>query len=65
MHCCRYILIRRNGVANELEASSRNYNPLAIFDDLKYMSIAWSDYLLLYSCEFQDAEQFGSPGNTC
>ena len=31
----RYILIRRNGVANELEASSRNYDPLVVFDDFK------------------------------
>ena len=32
----RYIVINKNGSANELEASSRNYNPLAIFNDMKY-----------------------------
>lgn len=31
----RYILLRRTGVANELEAASRNFDPKAIFDDLK------------------------------
>jgi len=31
----RYIVLNKNGTANELEASSRNYNPLAIFNDLK------------------------------
>ena len=35
MHHTRYVVIRRNGVVNELEASSRNYSPLVIFDDLK------------------------------
>lgn len=34
----RYVLIRRGGVANELEASSRNYDPIAIFDELKMQS---------------------------
>ncbi|EKM59302.1 uncharacterized protein PHACADRAFT_86162 [Phanerochaete carnosa HHB-10118-sp] len=33
-----YVLIRRGGVANELEASSRNYDPIAIFDELKMQS---------------------------
>jgi hypothetical protein len=32
----RYIVINKNGSANELEASSRNYNPLSIFNDMKY-----------------------------
>ena len=31
----RYILIRRNGVANELEASSRNFDPVTVFEDFK------------------------------
>ncbi|KAJ3537464.1 hypothetical protein NM688_g6684 [Phlebia brevispora] len=34
----RYILIRRNGVANELEASSRNFDPVAVFEDFKVQS---------------------------
>ncbi|GJE84346.1 hypothetical protein PsYK624_004220 [Phanerochaete sordida] len=34
----RYVLIRRGGVANELEASSRNYDPVAVFDELKMQS---------------------------
>jgi hypothetical protein len=32
----RYIVINRNGSANELEGTSRNFNPLAIFNDMKY-----------------------------
>jgi len=31
----KYIILNKNGTANELEASSRNYNPLSIFNDLK------------------------------
>ncbi|KAI0089061.1 hypothetical protein BDY19DRAFT_889736 [Irpex rosettiformis] len=31
----RYIILRRNGVANELQSASRNFDPLTIFDDLK------------------------------
>lgn len=31
----RYILLNRNGSANLLEASSRNYNPLITFNELK------------------------------
>jgi len=34
----RYIVINKNGSANELEASSRNYNPLSIFNDMKLQS---------------------------
>ncbi|KIP12755.1 hypothetical protein PHLGIDRAFT_20795 [Phlebiopsis gigantea 11061_1 CR5-6] len=34
----RYILIRRNGVANELEATSRNFSPVLVFDDHKMQS---------------------------
>jgi hypothetical protein len=33
----RYIVIRRNGVANELQSLSRNFEPVVIFDDLKYV----------------------------
>ncbi|KAI0692261.1 hypothetical protein BC835DRAFT_1416653 [Cytidiella melzeri] len=31
----RYIVLRRNGVANELQSASRNFEPVVIFDDLK------------------------------
>lgn len=31
----RYIILRRNGVANELQSASRNFEPSAIFDELK------------------------------
>ncbi|KAJ3574790.1 hypothetical protein NP233_g1519 [Leucocoprinus birnbaumii] len=31
----RYILLNRNGSANELQMSSRNFNPFAIFNELK------------------------------
>ncbi|KAF8165556.1 hypothetical protein B0H34DRAFT_689562 [Crassisporium funariophilum] len=31
----KYIVLNRNGSANELEASSRNYNPLAVFNEMK------------------------------
>jgi len=34
----KYIVLNKNGTANELEASSRNYNPLSIFNDLKLQS---------------------------
>ncbi len=38
----RYIVLNKNGSANELEATSRNYNPLSIFNDLKYANISLS-----------------------
>lgn len=31
----RYIVLNRNCSANELEGSSRSFNPLAIFNDMK------------------------------
>jgi hypothetical protein len=31
----RYIVLNKNGSANELEASSRIFNPLSIFNDMK------------------------------
>ncbi|KAF9078122.1 hypothetical protein BDP27DRAFT_1310815 [Rhodocollybia butyracea] len=31
----KYIVLNRNGTANELEASSRGFNPLAIFNEMK------------------------------
>ncbi|KAJ6490343.1 hypothetical protein C8R47DRAFT_466953 [Mycena vitilis] len=31
----KYIVLNRNGSANQLEASSRNFNPTAIFDDIR------------------------------
>ncbi|KAJ3828104.1 hypothetical protein F5880DRAFT_1029998 [Lentinula raphanica] len=31
----KYIVLNRNGTANELEGSSRNFNPLAIFNEMK------------------------------
>jgi len=31
----KYIMLNRNGSANELEASSRNYNPMLIFNEFK------------------------------
>ncbi|KAG7449485.1 uncharacterized protein BT62DRAFT_1054621 [Guyanagaster necrorhizus] len=34
----RYIVLNRNGSANELEASSRAFNPVAIFNDMKLQS---------------------------
>ncbi|TFY71988.1 hypothetical protein EVG20_g1027 [Dentipellis fragilis] len=34
----KYIVLNRNGSANELEATSRNFNPLAIFNDMKLQS---------------------------
>ncbi|TFK55560.1 hypothetical protein OE88DRAFT_1709994 [Heliocybe sulcata] len=35
----KYIVLNRNGSANELEASSRNFNPLAIFNEMKYQRL--------------------------
>ncbi|KAH9977651.1 hypothetical protein BGW80DRAFT_767176 [Lactifluus volemus] len=34
----KYIVLNKNGSANELEATSRNYNPLSIFNDMKLQS---------------------------
>ncbi|KAI0068569.1 hypothetical protein BV25DRAFT_1817434 [Artomyces pyxidatus] len=34
----KYLVLNRNGSANELEATSRNFNPLAIFNDMKLQS---------------------------
>ena len=31
----RYIVVNRNGSVNELEATSRSFNPLAIFHEMK------------------------------
>ncbi|KAF8914200.1 hypothetical protein CPB84DRAFT_1840934 [Gymnopilus junonius] len=32
----KYIVLNRSGTANELETSSRNFNPLTIFNEMKY-----------------------------
>ncbi|THV08313.1 hypothetical protein K435DRAFT_642027 [Dendrothele bispora CBS 962.96] len=34
----RYIVLNRNGSANELEASSRNFSPLSIFNEMKHQN---------------------------
>ncbi|KDQ64356.1 hypothetical protein JAAARDRAFT_187693 [Jaapia argillacea MUCL 33604] len=34
----KYIVLNRNGSANEMDASSRNFNPLAIFNEMKLQS---------------------------
>ncbi|KAI0321388.1 hypothetical protein OF83DRAFT_1161811 [Amylostereum chailletii] len=34
----KYIVLNRNGSSNELESFSRNFNPLAIFNDMKIQS---------------------------
>ncbi|KAK0461993.1 uncharacterized protein EV420DRAFT_1266034 [Desarmillaria tabescens] len=34
----KYIVLNRNGSANELEVSSRTFNPVAIFNDMKLQS---------------------------
>jgi hypothetical protein len=31
----RYIVLNRNGSANQLETLSRNYNPMALFNEMK------------------------------
>jgi len=36
----RYIVVNRNGSVNEMEASSRSFNPLAIFHEMKSVYIA-------------------------
>lgn len=40
----RYIVVNRNGSVNELEATSRNFNPFAIFHEMKSVYIS-SRYL--------------------
>ncbi|KAF8272122.1 hypothetical protein EI94DRAFT_1770049 [Lactarius quietus] len=34
----RYVVLNRNGSANELDGSSRNFNPLAIFNDMNNLA---------------------------
>jgi hypothetical protein len=51
----RYIVLNKNGSANELEASSRNYNPLSIFNDLKYAEYCFI-YPVLKRRRFQTAK---------
>ncbi|KAI0303953.1 hypothetical protein BC826DRAFT_980589 [Russula brevipes] len=34
----KYVVLNKNGSANELEASSRNFNPLSLFNDMKLQS---------------------------
>jgi len=34
---CRYIVLNRNGSANELEITSRSFNPLVLFNEMKYV----------------------------
>lgn len=40
----RYIVLNRNGSANELEITSRNFNPLVLFNEMKYVCLwkTWS-----------------------
>jgi hypothetical protein len=35
-HAGRYLVLNKNGSANALETASRNFDPFAIFDELKY-----------------------------
>ena len=64
----RYIVLNRNGSANELEITSRSFNPLVLFNEMKYVYthealIMWLGAvgLILY----QASEQFSTLGNTC
>lgn len=34
---CKYVVLNRNGSANNLEAYARTYSPLAVFDELKWV----------------------------
>jgi hypothetical protein len=34
----RYVVLNRNGSANQLETSSRNFNPMALFNEMKSVS---------------------------
>ena len=42
----RYIVLNKNGTANELEAQSRNYNPLSIFNDMKCVDTLFQHFIL-------------------
>ena len=33
----RYLLLNRNGTASQVESTSRNFNPVAIFNELKFV----------------------------
>jgi len=49
----RYIILNRNGVANQLEASSRNFNPAAIIHDFKWdfsYILCWNAYSIFAGC---------------
>jgi hypothetical protein len=43
----RYIVLNKNGSANELEASSRIYNPLSILNDMKCVDFPFQQFYLL------------------
>jgi hypothetical protein len=45
----RYIVINKNGSANELEGSSRNFNPLAVFNDMKYAEQCFLSFIYSFS----------------
>ncbi|TFK20342.1 hypothetical protein FA15DRAFT_673542 [Coprinopsis marcescibilis] len=51
----KYIVLNRNGSANELEISSRNYNPIVVFNELKLQNnLAHLETRIRVLVEFMD-----------
>ena len=42
----RYLLLNRNGTASQVESASRNFNPVVIFNELKYILISITKLIL-------------------
>jgi hypothetical protein len=45
----RYLVLNRNGSANELETSARNFNPLALFNEMKSVFLFKSSPWFLFT----------------
>ena len=63
----RYIVLNRNGSANELEMTSRNFNPLVLFNEMKYVCL-WKSWSHMRRRAFglivsQASEQLSTLGN--
>lgn len=41
----KYIVLNRNGSANELQSSSRSFNPMTIFNEIKYVALVMTNCL--------------------
>jgi len=39
----RYLVLNRNGTASQVESTSRNFNPVSIFNELKFVHISTTE----------------------